>query len=53
MKWSSVGILMEITIIFQHAELCVRVGVCLSEQADRLLAGSVMIHGCFHVAYSC
>lgn len=40
-------------MIFQRAELCVLAGVCLGEQADRLLAGSVMIHGCFHVAYSC
>lgn len=53
LKWSSVGILVEINIIFQRAQLSVCAGVCLGEQADRLRAGSVMIHRCFHVAYSC
>lgn len=52
-KGDSVGILVEISI-FQHADICVRVCVVwASEQADRLWAGSLVIQGCFHFAYSC
>lgn len=49
---NSGGISAEITIIFQHAELCasVHARVCVCGRADRLLADSLVIQGCFHVA---
>lgn len=45
-KGNSVGILAEITIIFQHAELCVSVRVRVCERADRLLAESLVFSCC-------